>query len=150
MHRPPPCDTHEAYRQDLLAAVERTIALSPVVPVRDGTYHSVIPFACDAFDGPVQYGGADGSPAGSPSPLQLAERNDGAYSNSAADVAGTPLTDAEIRVAPGGACAGTSASSTVRIRVVMLARVLAARHAFAASPRSKRRQLPENQELTQH
>jgi len=36
----------EAYRRDLLAAVERTIALSPVVPVRDGTYHSVIPFAC--------------------------------------------------------------------------------------------------------
>ncbi|MCR4414987.1 MAG: hypothetical protein NUV77_21420 [Thermoguttaceae bacterium] len=36
----------EAYRKDLLAAVERSIALSPVVPVRDGTYHSVIPFAC--------------------------------------------------------------------------------------------------------
>ena len=36
----------EAYRKDLLAAVERTIALSPVVPIRDGTYHSVIPFAC--------------------------------------------------------------------------------------------------------
>ena len=36
----------EAYRKDLLAAVERTIALSPVVPVRDGTYRSVIPFAC--------------------------------------------------------------------------------------------------------
>jgi hypothetical protein len=36
----------ESYRKDLLAAVERTIALSPVVPVRDGTYHSVIPFAC--------------------------------------------------------------------------------------------------------
>jgi hypothetical protein len=36
----------EAYRRDLRAAVERTIALSPVVPVRDGTYHSVIPFAC--------------------------------------------------------------------------------------------------------
>jgi hypothetical protein len=36
----------EAYRKDLLAAVDRTIALSPVVPVRDGTYHSVIPFAC--------------------------------------------------------------------------------------------------------
>ena len=35
-----------AYRQDLLAAVERSIALSPVVPVRDGTFHSVIPFAC--------------------------------------------------------------------------------------------------------
>jgi len=36
----------EGYRKDLLAAVERTIALSPVVPVRDGTFHSVIPFAC--------------------------------------------------------------------------------------------------------
>ena len=36
----------EAYRQDLRAAVERSIALSPVVPVRDGTFHSVIPFAC--------------------------------------------------------------------------------------------------------
>ena len=36
----------EAYRKDLLSAVERTIALSPVVPVRDGTFHSVIPFAC--------------------------------------------------------------------------------------------------------
>lgn len=36
----------EAYRQDLRTAVERTITLSPVVQVRDGTYHSVIPFAC--------------------------------------------------------------------------------------------------------
>jgi hypothetical protein len=36
----------EAYRHDLRAAVERSIALSPVVPVRDGTFHSVIPFAC--------------------------------------------------------------------------------------------------------
>ena len=36
----------EAYRRDLLAAVERSVALSPVVAVRDGTYHSVIPFAC--------------------------------------------------------------------------------------------------------
>lgn len=36
----------EAYRKDLLASVERSIALSPVVPVRDGTFHSVIPFAC--------------------------------------------------------------------------------------------------------
>ena len=36
----------KAYRRDLLAAVERSIALSPVVPVRDGTFHSVIPFAC--------------------------------------------------------------------------------------------------------
>lgn len=36
----------EAYRKDLLAAVDRSVALSPVVPVRDGTFHSVIPFAC--------------------------------------------------------------------------------------------------------
>lgn len=36
----------EAYRKDLRAAVERSIALSPVAPVRDGTFHSVIPFAC--------------------------------------------------------------------------------------------------------
>ena len=36
----------EAYRKDLRAAVERSIALSPVVPVRDGTFHSVVPFAC--------------------------------------------------------------------------------------------------------
>ena len=36
----------EAYRKDLLAAVARSIALSPLIPVRDGTYHSVIPFAC--------------------------------------------------------------------------------------------------------
>ena len=35
----------EAYRQDLVAAIERSIALTPVVPVRDGTYHSFIPFA---------------------------------------------------------------------------------------------------------
>ncbi len=40
----------EAYRKDLRAAVERSIALSPVVPVRDGTYHSVIPFACYVRD----------------------------------------------------------------------------------------------------
>jgi hypothetical protein len=36
----------EAYHKDLRAAVDRSIALSPVVPVRDGTYHSVVPFAC--------------------------------------------------------------------------------------------------------
>jgi hypothetical protein len=36
----------EAYRKDLRAAVERSIALSPVVLVRDGTYHSFMPFAC--------------------------------------------------------------------------------------------------------
>jgi len=36
----------QAYRKDLRAAVERSIALSPVVPVRDGTFHSVVPFAC--------------------------------------------------------------------------------------------------------
>jgi hypothetical protein len=35
----------EAYRRDLLAAVDRSIALTPVVPVRDGTYRSFIPFA---------------------------------------------------------------------------------------------------------
>ncbi|MCC6126841.1 MAG: hypothetical protein IT426_17900 [Pirellulales bacterium] len=35
-----------AYRKDLLSAVDRSIALSPLAPVRDGTYHSVIPFAC--------------------------------------------------------------------------------------------------------
>jgi len=36
----------EAYRKDLLAAVERSIAVSPVVPVRDGSYRSFIPFGC--------------------------------------------------------------------------------------------------------
>jgi len=36
----------EAYRKDLKAAVERSIALSPVTLVRDGTYRSFIPFAC--------------------------------------------------------------------------------------------------------
>jgi hypothetical protein len=35
----------EAYRKDLLAAIDQSIALTPVVPVRDGTYHSFIPFA---------------------------------------------------------------------------------------------------------
>jgi hypothetical protein len=35
----------EAYRKDLMAAVERSITLTPVVPVRDGTYRSFIPFA---------------------------------------------------------------------------------------------------------
>jgi len=35
----------EAYRKDLLAATGRSIALTPVLPVRDGTYHSFIPFA---------------------------------------------------------------------------------------------------------
>ena len=35
----------EYYRQDLAAAVDRSIALTPVVAVRDGTYHSFIPFA---------------------------------------------------------------------------------------------------------
>jgi len=35
----------EAYRDDLLAAIDRSILLSPVVPVRDGTYRSFIPFA---------------------------------------------------------------------------------------------------------
>jgi hypothetical protein len=36
----------EAYRKDLRAAVDRSIALSPVTQVRDGTYRSFIPFAC--------------------------------------------------------------------------------------------------------
>lgn len=35
----------EAYREDLLAAIDRSIALTPVVPVRDGTYRSFIPFS---------------------------------------------------------------------------------------------------------
>ena len=35
----------EAYRKDLVAAIDRSIALTPVVAVRDGTYHSFIPFA---------------------------------------------------------------------------------------------------------
>ena len=35
----------EAYRQDLLAAVERSITLTPVMQVLDGSYHSFIPFA---------------------------------------------------------------------------------------------------------
>ena len=35
----------EYYRQDLVAAIDRSIALTPVVAVRDGTYHSFIPFA---------------------------------------------------------------------------------------------------------
>ncbi len=35
----------ERYRQDLLAAIDRSIALTPVVPVRDGTYRSFVPFA---------------------------------------------------------------------------------------------------------
>jgi hypothetical protein len=35
----------EAYRKDLVAAIDRSIALTPVVAVRDGIYHSFIPFA---------------------------------------------------------------------------------------------------------
>lgn len=35
----------EAYRRDLLAAVDLSITRTPVVAVRDGTYHSFIPFA---------------------------------------------------------------------------------------------------------
>lgn len=35
----------EAYRRDLVAAIDRSITLTPVVAVRDGTYHSFIPFA---------------------------------------------------------------------------------------------------------
>ncbi len=36
----------DAYRTDILAAVDRSILLTPVVAVRDGTYRSWIPFAC--------------------------------------------------------------------------------------------------------
>lgn len=35
----------EAYRKDLAVSIDRSIALTPVVAVRDGTYHSFIPFA---------------------------------------------------------------------------------------------------------
>jgi hypothetical protein len=35
----------EAYRKDLVAAIDRSITLTPVVQVRDGTFHSFIPFA---------------------------------------------------------------------------------------------------------
>jgi len=35
----------ESYRKDLLAAIDRSITLTPVVPVRDGTYRSFVPFA---------------------------------------------------------------------------------------------------------
>ncbi len=35
----------EAYRKDLVASIDRSIALTPVVAVRDGTYRSFIPFA---------------------------------------------------------------------------------------------------------
>lgn len=35
----------EAYRKDLVAAIDRAILLTPVTPVRDGTYRSFIPFA---------------------------------------------------------------------------------------------------------
>jgi hypothetical protein len=35
----------EAYRKDLVAAIDRSITLTPVIQVRDGTYHSFIPFA---------------------------------------------------------------------------------------------------------
>jgi len=35
----------EAYRKDLTAAIDRSITLTPVAPVRDGTYRSFIPFA---------------------------------------------------------------------------------------------------------
>jgi len=35
----------EAYRRDLLTSVGRSIALTPAVATRDGTYHSFIPFA---------------------------------------------------------------------------------------------------------
>jgi hypothetical protein len=35
----------ESYRKDLVAAIDRSILLTPVVVVRDGTYRSFIPFA---------------------------------------------------------------------------------------------------------
>ena len=35
----------EAYRKDLLAAIDRSFARTPVVAVRDGTYRSFLPFA---------------------------------------------------------------------------------------------------------
>ena len=35
----------EAYRKSLLAAIDRSITLTPVVAVRDGTYRSFIPFS---------------------------------------------------------------------------------------------------------
>lgn len=35
----------EAYRRDVVAAIDRSITLTPVVPVRDGTYRSFIPCA---------------------------------------------------------------------------------------------------------
>ena len=35
----------QAYRKDLLASIDRSIALTPVTAVRDGTYRSFIPFA---------------------------------------------------------------------------------------------------------
>jgi hypothetical protein len=36
----------DLYRKDLLVAVERSVLLTPVVLVRDGTYRSFLPFAC--------------------------------------------------------------------------------------------------------
>ena len=36
----------QSYRQDINAALDRSIALSPVVLVRDGTYRPFMPFAC--------------------------------------------------------------------------------------------------------
>ena len=35
----------EDYRRDLVASIDRSIALTPVVQVRDGAYHSFIPFS---------------------------------------------------------------------------------------------------------
>ena len=35
----------QAYRKDILAALDRSITLTPVVPVRDGTYRSFIPLS---------------------------------------------------------------------------------------------------------
>jgi hypothetical protein len=38
-------DEAEKYRKDLAKAIDRSIALTPVTPTRDGAYHSFIPFA---------------------------------------------------------------------------------------------------------
>ncbi len=36
----------EQYKNDIIAAVDRSIALSPIVQTADSAYHSVIPFGC--------------------------------------------------------------------------------------------------------
>ena len=47
----------QAYRMDLLAASNKSIALSPVIQVLDGTYHSFIPLAHDVRGSCVRTGG---------------------------------------------------------------------------------------------